>query len=171
MRLNLKRKAKKRIATRGPQPLLLSAELNRVWALDFMRDTMYDGRPLRTLNVIDEGNREALRIECGTSISATRVVRVLNQLVEVYGKPEAIRRKRIRWAVAMTPGHRKALDPNKPLNVLKDKAERIKASIRAKVEHQSGLSSASSATRRRATAGWPRTQRRSRRCSCCRTCG
>ena len=59
--------------------------------MDFMRDTMYDGRPFRTLNVIDEGNREALRIECGTSIPATRVVRVLNQLVEVYGKPEAIR--------------------------------------------------------------------------------
>lgn len=91
MRLNLKRKAKKRIVTREPQPLLLSSELNRVWALDFMRDTMYDGRPFRTLNVIDEGNREALRIECGTSIPATRVVRVLDQLVEVYGKPEAIR--------------------------------------------------------------------------------
>jgi putative transposase len=91
MRLNLKRKAKKRIVTREPQPLLLSSELNRVWALDFMRDTMYDGRPFRTLNVIDEGNREALRIECGTSIPATRVVRILNQLVAVYGKPEAIR--------------------------------------------------------------------------------
>lgn len=91
MRLNLQRKAKKRFITREPQPLLLSTELNRVWALDFMRDTLYDGRPFRTLNVIDEGNREALRIECGTSIPATRVVRVLNQLVEVYGKPEAIR--------------------------------------------------------------------------------
>lgn len=51
----------------------------------------FDGRPFRTLNVIDEGNREALRIECGTSIPSSRVVRVLNQLVEVYGRPEAIR--------------------------------------------------------------------------------
>ena len=56
-----------------------------------MRDTLYDGRPFRTLNVIDEGNREALRVECGTSIPSARVVRVLNQLVEVYGRPEAIR--------------------------------------------------------------------------------
>ena len=55
-----------------------------------MRDTLYDGRPFRTLNVIDECNREALRIECGTSIPSSRVVRVLNQLVEVYGRPEAI---------------------------------------------------------------------------------
>jgi putative transposase len=91
MKLNLKRKAKKRILTRDRQPLLLSQELNRVWALDFMRDTMYDGRPFRTLNVIDEGNREALRIECGTSIPSARLIRVMDQLVEVYGKPSAIR--------------------------------------------------------------------------------
>jgi putative transposase len=91
MRLNLKRKAKKRAVSRERQPLLAYNEHNRVWALDFMRDTMYDGRPFRTLNVIDEANREALRIECGTSIPSARVVRVMEQLVEVYGKPEAIR--------------------------------------------------------------------------------
>jgi putative transposase len=52
---------------------------------------MYDGRPFRTLNVIDEGNSEALRIECGTSIPAGRLVRVMEQLIEVYGTPQAIR--------------------------------------------------------------------------------
>jgi len=91
MRLNLKRKVRRRALTRERQPLLASTQLNRVWALDFMRDTLYDGRVFRTLNVIDEGNREALRIECGTSIPSARVVRVMNQLIEVYGKPEAIR--------------------------------------------------------------------------------
>ena len=65
--------------------------MNQVWALDFMRDTLYDGRPFRTLNVIDEGNREALRIECGTSIPSARLVRTMNQLIEVYGAPQAIR--------------------------------------------------------------------------------
>ena len=74
MRLNLQRKVRRRVLTRERQPLLASTELNRVWALDFMRDTLYDGRPFRTLNVIDEGNREALRIECGTSIPSARVV-------------------------------------------------------------------------------------------------
>jgi len=91
MKLNLQRKAKKRVITRERQPLTPTLELNRVWALDFMRDTMYDGRPFRTLNVIDEGNREALRIECGTSIPSARLVRVMNQLIEVYGQPQAIR--------------------------------------------------------------------------------
>ena len=91
MKLNLQRKTKRRLVTRERQPLQTYREVNRVWALDFMRDTMYDGRAFRTLNVIDEGNREALRIECGTSIPSVRLVRVMNQLIEVYGKPQAIR--------------------------------------------------------------------------------
>jgi putative transposase len=56
-----------------------------------MCDTLYDGRPFRTLNVIDEGNRGALRIECGTSIPSARLVKAMDQLIEVYGAPEAIR--------------------------------------------------------------------------------
>jgi putative transposase len=36
-------------------------------------------------------NREALGIEVGTSIPASRVVRVLDQLVELYGRPQAVR--------------------------------------------------------------------------------
>ena len=91
MKLNLQRKAKKRVITRERQLLTPTLELNRVWALDFMRDTMYDGRPFRTLNIIDEGNREALRIECGTSIPSARLVRLMSQFIEVYGKPQAIR--------------------------------------------------------------------------------
>lgn len=91
MKLNLPRRTRKRIRTRQPQPLNAQPVLNDVWSLDFMRDTLYDGRPFRTLNVIDEGNREALRIECGTSITARRLVRVMNELIEVYGRPRAIR--------------------------------------------------------------------------------
>ena len=79
------------MVTRERQPFEASLELNHVWALDFMRDTLYDGRPFRTLNVIDEGNREALRIECSSSILAARLVRTMDQLIEVYGKPYAIR--------------------------------------------------------------------------------
>lgn len=45
--------------------------------MDFMHDAMYDGRMFRTLNVIDEGNRKALRTECGKSIPSARVVRVV----------------------------------------------------------------------------------------------
>ena len=41
----------------------------------------------------------------------------------------------VRWNVAMRPGKRKALDKTKTVARLKDKLEKLKASIRAKVEH------------------------------------
>jgi IS5 family transposase len=39
------------------------------------------------------------------------------------------------WQVAMRPGKRRALDKNSPWGKLLDKAEQLKASLRAKVEH------------------------------------
>ncbi len=39
------------------------------------------------------------------------------------------------WQIAMMPGKRKALDKSKPSHALRDKLEKLKASIRAKVEH------------------------------------
>lgn len=65
--------------------------LNRTWALDFMGDTLYDGRCSRTLNVLDEGNREALAIDISTSLPSVRVVQVLKQLVAMHGAPAMLR--------------------------------------------------------------------------------
>ena len=41
----------------------------------------------------------------------------------------------VAWQVAMRPGKRKVLDKNSPWGNLLDKAEQMKASVRAKVEH------------------------------------
>jgi IS5 family transposase len=41
----------------------------------------------------------------------------------------------VEWQIAMMPGKRKALDKSKPSHALRDKLEKLKASIRAKVEH------------------------------------
>jgi putative transposase len=57
----------------------------------FMYDTLHYGRPFRTLNVIDESNREILAIEIDISLPAARVVRTLEQLEEIHGLPKAIR--------------------------------------------------------------------------------
>jgi len=67
------------------------AEINAVWALDFMRDTLYGGRVFRTLNVIDEANRGALGIDIAVSIPALRVMAFVERLIELYGRPGAIR--------------------------------------------------------------------------------
>src|SRR5439155_2333869 len=91
LRLNLPRRTKRRVPTRLRQPLLAPSALNSIWALDFMLDALYGGRRFRTLNVLDEANREALAIEVGASIPAARVVRVLEQLITIYGRPAALR--------------------------------------------------------------------------------
>lgn len=91
LRLNRPRRAKRRLPRRPRQPLLAPAALNGTWALDFMSDTLYDGRRFRTLNVIDAGNREALAVEVGTSLPGPRVVALLDQLVAIHGAPHAVR--------------------------------------------------------------------------------
>lgn len=91
MKLNLPRRTKKRVPKRIAAPLAAPATHNRIWAADFMHDALYGGRTFRTFNVLDESNREALAIEVGTSIPSARVIRVLERLIELYGKPEALR--------------------------------------------------------------------------------
>lgn len=91
MKLNQKRRTKKRLPKREPRPLRVIERINAVWALDFMHDALYGGRLLRTLNVIDEADRGALGIDVATSIPATRVIRFLEQLIEIHGNPLAIR--------------------------------------------------------------------------------
>jgi len=91
MGLNLPRRTRKRLPARPRQPLTAATELNRTWALDFMCDALYGRRPFRTLNIIDEANREALGIEVATSIPSARLIRVMEQLIEMYGKPQALR--------------------------------------------------------------------------------
>ena len=90
LKLNLPRRAKRRLI-RPAQPLLAPAGPNEIWSLDFMSDSLYSGRRFRTLNVLDEGVREALAIEIDTSLPASRVVRTLERLREWRGLPQAIR--------------------------------------------------------------------------------
>jgi putative transposase len=91
LRLNLPRRVRRRVPPRFRQALVAPTRLNEVWAIDFMHDALYGGRRFRTLNVLDEGNREGLAIEVGSSIPATRVIRVLSQLMALYGRPDRLR--------------------------------------------------------------------------------
>jgi putative transposase len=59
--------------------------------MDFMSDSLSDGRAYRTFNVLDDYALDALAIEIDISLTANRVVRVLDQLCEFHGSPEAIR--------------------------------------------------------------------------------
>jgi putative transposase len=59
-------------------------------SMDFMFDRLMSGRPFRTLNILDDYNREALNITIDTSISSQRTARELEQLIEYRGKPRMI---------------------------------------------------------------------------------
>ena len=73
------------------QPLQVPAGPNGCWSLDFTSDARTDGRRFRTRNVIDDVNRQVLGIEVDFSLPATRVVRLLAQLVAQPGRPEKLR--------------------------------------------------------------------------------
>jgi len=89
--LNLRIKPRKRLPKRDPQPLEAPAEANQSWSLDFMHDSLVNGRTIRTLNIIDDFNREGLWIEVDTSIPSARVIRVLEMLALWRGYPNQLR--------------------------------------------------------------------------------
>ena len=91
MKLNLRRRLKKRYRSQAPSALLQPIRPNQAWSADFMSDALEDGRAFRTFNFIDDYNREGLRIEVDISLTAERVSRALDQLVWVRGTPERIR--------------------------------------------------------------------------------
>ena len=91
LKLNLRIKPKKRIPNRNPEPLEAPERPNESWSLDFMSDSLTDGRTFRTLNVIDDFNRESLGIEIDHSLPSARVVRLLERIAEEKGYPKQLR--------------------------------------------------------------------------------
>ena len=55
--LNLPWRTKKRLPVRLRPPCVVIPQPNAVWAVDFMRDTLYGGRRFRALNILDAGGR------------------------------------------------------------------------------------------------------------------
>lgn len=64
--------------------------LNRCWSLGFMSDALKTGKRFRTLNVIDDCNREGIGIEASFSLPATRVTRFLDNIAALRGYPESV---------------------------------------------------------------------------------
>jgi putative transposase len=108
-------------------------QLRLQWPMPCGRDVA------RTFNVIDEVNCEALRIEIDTSLPAARVIRALNELVEVRGAslsirmdsgPEFIARALAEWAKAKGIA-RNHIQPGKPTQ--NAYVERFNRAFRTKV--------------------------------------
>ncbi len=91
LELNLRIKPRRRIKRNRPDELSEPVAINQVWSMDFMSDSLGDGRRFRTFNVLDDYNREGLGIEVDFSLPSGRVIRSLEQIIEWRGKPLALR--------------------------------------------------------------------------------
>ena len=91
LELNFRIKPKRRLKRDRPDELAVPRQINIMWSMDFMHDTLADGNSFRTFNVLDDYNREGLGIEVDRSLPALRVIRSLEQIIEWRGKPDAIR--------------------------------------------------------------------------------
>lgn len=78
LRLNPPRRGKKRLPARIKQPLEAPSQPNQGWSCDLMSDALLSGGKFRT---------SACSLKSTPGLSAARVIRALNELVEVRGAP------------------------------------------------------------------------------------
>jgi putative transposase len=84
-RLTVRRRGGRKRALGTRAPMALPQGPNQRWSLDFVSDTLADGRRFRVLVVVDDFTRECLALVADISLSGRRVVRELDRLVELRG--------------------------------------------------------------------------------------
>ncbi len=88
--LGVRRRKRKRIGGVERQPLAIPTQQNERWSMDFISDALSEGRKFRSLNIVDDFNRECLAAEVDTSLTGARVVRVLERVRERRGLPQVL---------------------------------------------------------------------------------
>jgi putative transposase len=88
--LAVKRRRGRRRAIGARAPIAVPQELNQRWSLDFVSDQLANGRRFRLLNVLDDFNSECLAAVPDFSLSGRRVIRELEAIIAVRGKPAMI---------------------------------------------------------------------------------
>jgi putative transposase len=121
--LKLRKRRRRSRAQVERVPLPPPTQPDERYSMDFMRDTLADGRVFRTLNIVDDYTRECLAIEVDTSLPGVRVVRVLERLaaagrrplhVVVDNGPEFVSKAVDQWA-ARSGVNLRFIDPGKPM--------------------------------------------------------
>lgn len=88
--LQVPKRIRRRVALGRGAVKPVVGRLNERWSLDFVHDSLGNGRQIRTLNIVDDFTRECLAIEVDTSLSGARVARVLDAIGTARGFPQTI---------------------------------------------------------------------------------
>jgi putative transposase len=88
--LQVRRRRRKRLSRGERLPITPPSRPGERWSMDFMLDTLGDGRGFRTFNIVDDYTRECVAIEVDRSLPGARVVRVLDRLAETVGLPRIL---------------------------------------------------------------------------------
>lgn len=89
-RLTVRKRGGRKRALGTRAPMAIPQGRNQRWSLDFVSDTLVDGRRFRVLVVVDDFTRECLTLLVDTSLSGVRVARELDRLVALRGRPAMI---------------------------------------------------------------------------------
>ena len=104
-------------------PLQLAKAVNEVWSLDFVSDSLSNGRRLKYWTVADEFSHECVDIAVDFGISGEYVTRLLDRTAVFRGYPDMVRTdngpeftSRVFMAWAQTHGIRHILiQPGRPM--------------------------------------------------------
>ena len=85
------RKKRRRKGAAGVRVMMpLPQRPNERWSMDFVSDSIVNGRRFRALAIVDDYSRECPAIEVDTSLGGARVVSVLERLSQTRGLPDVI---------------------------------------------------------------------------------
>jgi putative transposase len=113
-RLMLRCRGGRKRALGSRTPMMIPGGVNQRWSLDFVADTLSDGRRFRILCIVDDFSRECLTTVVDTSLGGVRVVRELEVVVNQRGWPHTIVRDNgteltsnavLRWATERVSWH------------------------------------------------------------------
>ena len=120
--LSVRKRRKQRIHSERI-PLQIAQTVNEVWSIDFVSDSLANGRRLKCLTVADDFSHECVDIAVDFGISGQYVTRLLDQAAIFRGYPSAVRtdngpeftsRAFIAWSQAHGIRHL-LIQPGKPM--------------------------------------------------------
>jgi putative transposase len=90
--LNLRAKRpRRRVSAAHRVKLPAATTVNESWSMDFVTDSLFNGRRFRSLTVVDNYSRECLAIEVGQHIRGEDVTSTMDRLKAVRGTPNSIK--------------------------------------------------------------------------------